>query len=128
MFEQQLYLSAYTYLLRTPTLFGVLPFLVQGVLTIRGGSNSSNNRVSLSNYNYWTITHPYLSDDDNPRTSYRAQYRMNRANLERLVNNLSQHQEFRLLASNALPFYVQISISIWRLTDSHNVYWTINHG
>ncbi|GAA5794850.1 hypothetical protein HPULCUR_000198 [Helicostylum pulchrum] len=88
----------------------------------------STGNVSLSNIQYWTITHPFLADDDNPRSSFRAMYRMNLASFERLVNDLSQHPTFDLRAHNSIPVYIQISCAIWRLANCHLGYRMCNAG
>lgn len=67
-----------------------------------------------------------MTDDDNPRTSFRAMYRMNRTSFETLVNDLSQHPAFDLRASNATPVYIQISCAIWRLANCHIGYRTMH--
>jgi hypothetical protein len=38
---------------------------------------------------YWTVTHPNLTDDDGPN-SYKAHYRINKSTFEWLVNRLSR--------------------------------------
>ncbi|KAG2203483.1 hypothetical protein INT47_008210 [Mucor saturninus] len=53
-------------------------------------------------------------------------YRMNFSNFERLVNDLSQHPAFDLLAYNSIPAYIQISCAIWRLANCHIGYRTSN--
>ncbi|KAG2234920.1 hypothetical protein INT48_000347 [Thamnidium elegans] len=87
--------------------------------------HSADNQ-SFSNYHYWTITHPFLSDDDNSRTNFRAMYRMNRSSFERLVNDLSLHSAFDLRAHNSTSAYIQISCAIWRLANCHIGYRTSN--
>ncbi|KAG2233312.1 hypothetical protein INT48_007748 [Thamnidium elegans] len=95
--------------------------------------HSADNQ-SFSNYHYWTITHPFLSDDDNSHTSFRAMYRMNRSSFERLVNDLSLHSAFDLRAHNSTPAYIQISCIIWRLANCHiryrmsNISFGVSHG
>lgn len=106
-----------------PSFFHALPFLLTGTRSTRV---RPNNNGTFSNYHYWTITHPFLADDDNPRTSFRAMYRMNLSSFERLVNDLSQHPAFDLLAHNSIPAYIQISCAIWRLANCHIGYRTSN--
>lgn len=98
----------------------MLPFLIVGTPII-----APMDRMVLgkfTNYHYWKITHPYLTDDDNPRTSFRAMYRMNRTSFESLVNSLSQHPAFDLKAHNSIPVYIQVSCALWRLANSHTGY------
>ncbi|KAG2191764.1 hypothetical protein INT47_010580 [Mucor saturninus] len=106
-----------------PSFLHTLLFLLTGTRSTR--VRPDNNRT-FSNYHYWTITHPFLADDDNPRTSFRAMYRMNLTSFERLVNDLSQHPAFDLLAHNRIPAYIQISCVIWRLANCHIGYRTSN--
>ncbi|KAG2209278.1 hypothetical protein INT47_005570 [Mucor saturninus] len=106
-----------------PSFFHALPFLLTGTRSTRA---RLNNNGTFSNYHYWTITHPFLADDDNPRTSFRAMYRMNLTSFERLVNDLGQHPAFDLLAHNSIPAYIQISCAIWRLANCHIGYRTSN--
>lgn len=65
-------------------------------------------------------------DDDNPRTSFRAMYRMNVGSFERLVNDLSQHPAFHIGAHNGTPVYIQVSCAISRLVNCHTRYRTSN--
>jgi hypothetical protein len=125
---QQRYLSSSTFFFAIPSLLEALPFL------LAVNENPRNEGNTFSNYHYWTVSHPFLTDDDNPRTSYRAMYRMNRTTFERIVNDLSNHSEFALTAANALPSYIQISCAISRLANWHigyrnaNVGWGVSHG
>jgi hypothetical protein len=49
-----------------------LPFLIVCALPVRPTLFTQNEQASFSNYYYWQMTHPFLTDDDNPRTSFRA--------------------------------------------------------
>lgn len=93
-----------------PSFFHALPFLMVGTRLTRTVPTTNNH--TFSNYHYWTTTHPFLKDDDNPRTSFRAMYRMNLSSFERLVNDLSEHPAFDLRAHNSIPAYIQISCAI----------------
>ena len=129
---QEGYLYHSTYFFDIPSFFEALPFLITGRQTTR--TETSAEGVTFTNYHYWTITHPHLLDDNNPRTSFRAMYRMDRTSFERLVNDLSSHPAFDLRAHNALPVYVQVSCAIWRLANCHLGYrtshmaWGVSHG
>ena len=130
---QQQYLVSSTYFFEIPSFFNAMPFLLIAT-PVNRRLQMTSERVSLSNYQYWEITHPYLTDDDDPRTSFRANYRMNRTTFERLVNDLRQHPEYQLTAPNALPIHIQISCAIWRLSNCHigyrlmNVGWGVSNG
>ncbi|KAI9252167.1 hypothetical protein EDC94DRAFT_588237 [Helicostylum pulchrum] len=109
-----------------PSFFDALPFMIVGTRSARVIPSTGN--VSFSKLQYWTITHPFLADDDNPRTSFRALCRMNLASFESLVNDLSQHPAFDLRAHNSIPAYIQISCAIWRLANCHLGYRMCNAG
>lgn len=139
--RQEEFLFHSSFFFEIPSYFDVLPFLIVGTpitmptattipatTTIPTTATRPTNNSSFSNLQYWQITHPYLTDDDNPHTSFRAMYRMNRASFEKLVNDLSQHPEFQFTAHNATPVYIQISAAIWRLANSHIGYKTMNVG
>lgn len=132
MLVQQRFLISSSFFFEVPVFFDVLPFLI--VATPAYQLRTASERVSFSNYHYWEIVHPYLTDDDNPRTSFRSMYRMNRSTFQKLVNDLSQHPEYQLTAPNALPVYIQISCAVWRLANAHlgyrtmNVGWGVSHG
>ncbi|KAG2197491.1 hypothetical protein INT47_003099 [Mucor saturninus] len=69
-FNDQMFLYYKTTFLDSPSLFELTPFLIQARLTYP--TEPVNNRFSFANYHYFRISHPFLTDDDNPRTSYRA--------------------------------------------------------
>ncbi|GAA5802405.1 hypothetical protein HPULCUR_007870 [Helicostylum pulchrum] len=108
---QEAFLIQFSAIFDIPSYFYSLPFLIVGTRSTR----------TFSNLQYWRITHPFLADDNNPRTSFRAMYRMNLTSFERLVSDLSQHPVFDLRAHNSIPVYIQISCAIWRLANCHVV-------
>lgn len=115
--QQQYFLIYSTFFFETPSLISIIPYLISVSLTDRVERNSDGH--SFSNYHYWEVSHPFLTDDDNPRTSYRAMYRMDRTTLERLINELSEHPIYISSQVNALPVHIQISCAIWRLANCH---------
>lgn len=115
--EEQLFLFVSTCFFESPSLFAMTAYLFTVSLTER--IETTPEGISFTNYNYWSISHPFLTDDDNPRTSYRAMYRMNRTTLERIINDLSQQPEFMSTAPNAIAPYIQITCAIWRLANWH---------
>ncbi|KAG2208998.1 hypothetical protein INT47_011138 [Mucor saturninus] len=92
-FNDQMFLYYKTTFLDSPSLFELTSFLIQARLTYP--TEPVNNRFSFANYHYFRIPHPFLTDDDNPRTSYRAMYRMNRTTFERVVNELCRDPAFQ---------------------------------
>ena len=132
--QQQFFLCLSTYLFEVPSFYDAMPFLIIGTLTTRTRTGPSDGEHTFSNYHYWEITHPHLTDNDNARTSYRALYRMSKKTFEYLVNSLIEHPVFQFTAANALPAYIQISCAIWRLANTHIGYrtqhmsWGVSHG
>jgi hypothetical protein len=126
MLAQMHYLRSHTYFFEIPTFFDAIPFLMVARSTT--GTGATRDRNTHTNYHYWEIGHPFLTDDDNPVTSFRATYRLNRSTFERLVNDLSNHEVYQFTAPNALPVYIQISCAIWRLANCHIGYRLINLG
>ena len=131
--EEFLYFN--TFFFEVPTFFEALPFLITATSTTQPILRRSLlNSTTFTNYRYWHVVHPYLTNDDNKRTSFRAMYRMNLETFEALVNDLSCHPVFQLTAHNALPVHVQISCAIWRLANCHigyrmiNIGWGVSHG
>ncbi|GAA5799533.1 hypothetical protein HPULCUR_004949 [Helicostylum pulchrum] len=115
---QEAFLIHFSAIFDIPSYFYSLPFLIVGTRSTR----------TFSNLQYWRITHPFLADDNNPRTSFRAMYRMNLTSFERLVSDLSQHPVFDLRAHNSIPVYIQISCAIWRLANCHLGYRIFHMG
>ncbi|KAI9269646.1 hypothetical protein EDC94DRAFT_656685 [Helicostylum pulchrum] len=124
--NREAFLYYYSGIFDVPSFFDALPFMIVGTRSTRAIPSTGN--VSFSKLKYWTITHPFLLNDDNPHTSFRAMYRMNLASFERLVNDLSQHPAFDLRAHNSIPVYIQISCAIWRLASCHLGYRMCNAG
>ncbi|GAA5799992.1 hypothetical protein HPULCUR_005413 [Helicostylum pulchrum] len=114
---QEAFLIHFSAIFDIPSYFYSLPFLIVGTRSTRKIPSTENG--SFSNFQYWRITQPFLADDDNPRTSFRAMYQMNFNSFERLVNDLSQHPVFDLRAHNSIPVYIQVSCAIWRLVNCH---------
>lgn len=89
---------------------------VERTRTVVGADGS---RVSRR-FHFWSLEHPYLNDDDeNQVNSYRATYRMSKRAFEHLVNELSTHSEFNLVAHNATPIYIQVATALFRFANSH---------
>lgn len=125
MLDQQNFLLHSTFFFDIPSLFEAMPFLITGTRTsirVETPANSGN----FSDQHYWRIGHSRLVDDNNPRTSFRAMYRMNRTRFEKLVNDLSDDPAFQSTAHNHTPPYIQISCAIWRLANCHIGYRTAN--
>lgn len=129
---QEAFLYHYSGIFDPPSFLYALPFLIVGTQSISTFPSADN--TSFTNYHYWTMTHPFLADDDNARTSFRAMYRMDRLNFEKLVNDLRQHPVFDLRAHNSIPVYIQISCAIWQLANCHlgyrtnNIAFCVSHG
>ncbi|GAA5805896.1 hypothetical protein HPULCUR_011422 [Helicostylum pulchrum] len=123
---REAFLYHYSVIFDPPSFFDALPFMIVGTRSTRAIPSTGN--ISCRNLQYWTITHPFLADDNNPHTSFRAMYRMNLTSFERLVNDLSQHAVFYLRAHNSIPVYIQISCAIWRLANCHFGYRMCNAG
>ncbi|KAG2192286.1 hypothetical protein INT47_006919 [Mucor saturninus] len=65
---------------------------------------SADGRRELRRYHFWRLEHSFLNDSDkNQVSSYRANYRMGKRAFEHLVNELSAHEEFNLVAPNTSP-------------------------
>lgn len=80
----------------------------------------ADGRRESRRYHFWKLEHPFLNDDDeNQVNSYRATYRMSKRAFEHLVNELSLHEAFNLVAPNTIPIYIQIATALFRLANSH---------
>ncbi|KAG2193632.1 hypothetical protein INT47_007464 [Mucor saturninus] len=81
---------------------------------------STDGRCESRRYHFWKLEHPFLNDNDkNQVSSYRASYRMGKRAFEHLVNELSAHEEFNLVASNTIPIYIQVATVLFRLANCH---------
>ncbi|KAG2191676.1 hypothetical protein INT47_010268 [Mucor saturninus] len=79
---------------------------------------SVDGRRESRRYHFWRLEHPFLNDnDENQVSSYRANYRMGKRAFEHLVNELSAHEEFNLVAPNTIPIYIQVATALFRLAN-----------
>lgn len=104
------------------------------VVSTRSVTTEGNERV-IEKYGFWKTQHPHLNnDDENQVSSYRATYRMSHEMFDWLVNELMTHNEFDLLAHNAIPAYIQIATCLIRMANSHQgyrltyLYMGVSHG